>query len=154
MTDLPFGRGGSPLQNLIAMGYSSTKLSAIDCGESLDAGAVYLKRDLSLAGTADEIMLRASDVMAEMIDALLREEPTPQPQTGAVVSFKRRSARDGNLGAAADLTTAFDYIRMLDGEGYPKAFAEIGNLRLEFSRASLKSGELLADVRITKRAGS
>ncbi|MDZ7775688.1 MAG: hypothetical protein U5L09_08890 [Bacteroidales bacterium] len=29
MTDLPFGRGGSPLQNLISRGYKETKISAL-----------------------------------------------------------------------------------------------------------------------------
>ena len=31
MTDVPFGRGGSPLQNLIIRGYKISKLSAIKC---------------------------------------------------------------------------------------------------------------------------
>jgi hypothetical protein len=32
MTDLPYGRGGSPLQNLIQRGHSSTMLTALRCG--------------------------------------------------------------------------------------------------------------------------
>src|SRR5467141_918583 len=43
MTDLPFGRGGSPLQNLIARGIYETKICAIRCIEELDAGPIYLK---------------------------------------------------------------------------------------------------------------
>jgi hypothetical protein len=38
---------------------------------------------------------------------------------------------------------------MLDGEGYPPAFLEVGKLRLEFTRASRKVGAVVADVRIT-----
>src|SRR5688500_871868 len=41
MTDLPFGRGGSPLQNLILRGITTTKLSAFRVAEELDAGPVY-----------------------------------------------------------------------------------------------------------------
>jgi methionyl-tRNA formyltransferase len=37
MTDLPYGRGGSPLQNLIQRGHSSTMLSALRCSAELDA---------------------------------------------------------------------------------------------------------------------
>lgn len=48
MTDLPYGRGGSPLQNLIARGIENTKISAIDVEEKIDAGAVYMKEDLNL----------------------------------------------------------------------------------------------------------
>lgn len=44
MTDLPFGRGGSPLQNLIARGIYETKLSALKCTAQLDAGDIYIKQ--------------------------------------------------------------------------------------------------------------
>ena len=41
---------------------------------------------------------------------------------------------------------------MLDAEGYPKAYLDMGHFRLEFSRASLKTGEnIIADVRIFKK---
>ncbi|MBW1855473.1 MAG: methionyl-tRNA formyltransferase, partial [Deltaproteobacteria bacterium] len=42
MTDVPFGRGGSPLQNLIARGIYQTKISALRCVKEVDAGPVYL----------------------------------------------------------------------------------------------------------------
>lgn len=56
MTDLPYGRGGSPLQNLIKRNIENTKISAIKVVKDLDAGDIYLKRDLNLNGTADEIL--------------------------------------------------------------------------------------------------
>ena len=59
ITDLPYGRGGSPLQNLIERGYSSTKLTALRCTADLDAGPIYSQEVLNLAGTAEEIFLRA-----------------------------------------------------------------------------------------------
>ena len=43
MTDLPYGRGGSPLQNLIKKNHKSTMLSAIECQDNLDSGDIYLK---------------------------------------------------------------------------------------------------------------
>ena len=41
MTDLPYGRGGSPLQNLIQRGHSSTVITALRCSAGLDAGDVW-----------------------------------------------------------------------------------------------------------------
>ena len=67
MTDVPFGRGGSPLQNLISRGIYETKISALRCVKELDAGPVYLKRPLSLYGSAEEIYLRASEIIEDMI---------------------------------------------------------------------------------------
>ena len=50
MTDVPFGRGGSPLQNLIVQGYTETKLSALHMVSELDAGPVYMKRGVVAGG--------------------------------------------------------------------------------------------------------
>lgn len=55
MTDLPYGRGGSPLQNLIVRGHKDTRISAIKVSDGIDTGPVYLKSPLSLEGTAHEI---------------------------------------------------------------------------------------------------
>src|SRR5687768_14299625 len=42
MTDLPYGRGGSPLQNLIERGHSETKITALRVEKGLDSGKIYL----------------------------------------------------------------------------------------------------------------
>jgi len=39
MTDLSYGRGGSPLQNLIVRGYKDTMISALWIEKELDSGA-------------------------------------------------------------------------------------------------------------------
>ena len=149
MTDVPFGRGGSPLQNLIARGIYETKLSAIKCGKELDAGDVYMKRPLSLWGTAEEIYLRAAELTKEMMIELCREDVTPVPQTGEPINFRRRNPEDGDISELDSLKSVFDYIRMLDAETYPAAFLDIGQLHLEFSRASLRADHILADVKIS-----
>ena len=59
MTDLPYGRGGSPLQNLIIRGHKKTKISAIKVSNWIDAGDVYLKSELDLSGSAKEIFIIA-----------------------------------------------------------------------------------------------
>lgn len=148
MTDVPFGRGGSPLQNLVMRGVETTRLSALRCVADLDAGPVYLKRDLSTLGTAEEVFLRAARLMEAMIVDIVAQRIIPTPQSGEVTVFRRRTPADGNLVPAANLDVAYDMIRMLDGEGYPPAFLETGGLRYEFARASHRGTHLLADVRI------
>jgi methionyl-tRNA formyltransferase len=149
MTDVPFGRGGSPLQNLIARGLEATKISALRCVEELDAGPVYLRRDLCLHGAAEEIYLRASRVIEEMIVEMIETEPQPTLQSGEPVTFRRRRPEEGSLDGLQTLADVFDRIRMLDATGYPPAFLEVGPLRLEFNRASLRTDHVQADVRIT-----
>lgn len=150
MTDLPFGRGGSPLQNLIIRDYKKTKISAFKVTDKLDAGSIYLKKDLSLDGTANEIFRRASKIIFfEMIPFIIKNSPKPVPQKGKVTTFKRRKPKDSDISNLDDLNTLFDYIRMLDAEGYPKAFIEKNNIRIEFKNAKKKDNKIVANAKIT-----
>jgi Methionyl-tRNA formyltransferase len=152
MTDLPYGRGGSPLQNLIVRGHKETKLSALRCEAGLDTGPVYLKRPLSLEGTAEEILQRASTLMEEMIVTIVKERPMPISQIGDSVIFKRRSPEDGNIDQIRELPQVYDYIRMLDAEGYPHAFLQTEYLRFDFSDAQNHGDYVDAKVRIRRRS--
>jgi methionyl-tRNA formyltransferase len=149
MTDVPYGRGGSPLQNLIIRGHQKTKLTALQMTEEFDAGPVYLKEDLCLGGNAEEIYLRATNLSAKMIGRIIKEEPTPQPQSGEVTNFKRRQPSESEIPQLSSLSQLHDFIRMLDAEGYPKAFIEDQGFRYEFTRSALYDGRIVADVTIT-----
>lgn len=141
MTDLPYGRGGSPLQNLIVRGHRETKISAIRVTEKLDGGPIYMKHALSLEGSAQEIFVRCSEIIFQkMIPQFLdesREKITPVPQEGEPVIFKRRKPEEGRITSDMKTDQIYDYIRMLDAEGYPRAFMEFGDYRLEFEQAEL-----------------
>lgn len=152
MTDLPYGRGGSPLQNLIVRKHDVTKVSAIRVAEGIDTGDVYLKKPLSLLGTAEEIFIRSARVILSMITEIIDKGLQPKPQEGEVVTFKRRKKAEGNIAGLSETEEVYDYIRMLDAEGYPPAFLETEYFKFEFSRASLKAGDtIIADVKITKK---
>jgi methionyl-tRNA formyltransferase len=153
MTDVPYGRGGSPLQNLIMAGHRSTKLTALRMVEELDAGPVYFKEDLSLEGGAEEIYLRASYACARMIRKLIDSEPAPETQTGRCVLFRRRRKEESRIPPLESVARLHDFLRMLDADGYPKAFLEHAGFRYEFSRASLYDGRIVADVVITRPEG-
>jgi methionyl-tRNA formyltransferase len=150
MTDVPFGRGGSPLQNLIIRGHHDTKLTALRMSREFDAGAVYMKEPLSLAGGAEEIYLRAGRLSATMIQRIIQREPKPVAQRGKPVNFKRRRPEESEIGPIASLEELHDFIRMLDAEGYPRAFLQHLGFRFEFSRAALYDGRVVADVKITR----
>ena len=152
MTDLPYGRGGSPLQNLIVRGLTATKLSALRVEVGLDTGPVYLKMDLSLSGTAEEIFVRVNKLVGKMIVEIIQINLQPVPQEGDPVVFKRRKPEQSDMSGLEKLEEIFDYIRMLDADGYPHAYIEKGEFRYEFTRASIKAdGSIVADVKITKK---
>lgn len=149
MTDLPFGRGGSPLQNLISRGIYNTKISAVKVVNEIDAGPVYIKENLKLNGDAEYIYKKASKIIfRKMIPYIIRNEPLPEQQKGEIVVFKRRKPEEGNIQKLKNLNEVYDYIRMLDAEGYPNAFIESPYLKIEFSNAKLKKNCVIAKVKI------
>lgn len=151
MTDLPFGRGGSPLQNLIVRGFTETKICALKCSKEIDAGPIYLKRSLSLNGTAQEIYERASLIIEDMICEIVKDNIEPVEQSGDPVVFERRRPEEGNLIHSKSIEDAYDLIRMLDADGYPHAFVEVGGLVFRFTNADLGSTGLSANVQIERR---
>lgn len=153
MTDLPYGRGGSPLQNLIVRDHKSTKISALKVQKGIDTGDIYLKNDLSLLGTAQEIFNRSLEIVNFMIEKIIEGNIIPSPQVGEVVEFKRRKPEESNLEVLESLENVFDYIRMLDADGYPNAFMETEFLKFEFFNAELDNNQnsIIANVRIFKK---
>lgn len=149
---LPFGRGGSPIQNLIVRGYEETEISAVKVGKELDAGDLYpVSKKLYLHGSVEEILINMSKIICfEMIPEIIKKRPLPVPQQGDIVVFKRKKPEESMIDFGMDLEEIYDKIRMLDGEGYPRAFVELGEYRLEFSRASIKRNGILSDVIISK----
>ena len=152
MTDLPFGRGGSPLQNLIVRGIEQTKISALKVVKELDAGPVYLKEELSLNGTAKDIFERCLPIVQKMIVRIISENIIPEPQTGEPTIFNRRKPEESNISELKELSKVFDYIRMLDADGYPNAYLETEYFKFEFTGALLnKNNSITSNVRITKK---
>lgn len=153
MTDLPYGRGGSPLQNLILAAKTETNLTAFRMIDEMDAGPVYSKKAMSLAGRAEEIYRRAGDLSWEMIDWIVRTEPIPQPQIGQATVFKRRSVEESAMPVSGELEKLYDFIRMLDAPTYPLAYVDHGEFRYEFSHAEILNDELHARVTIRRAKG-
>jgi len=148
MTDVPYGRGGTPLQNLIVRGHERTMLTALRMVDEIDAGPVYAKRELDLHGSAEEIYVRSSRLAAEMIREIATTEPKPEAQEGEVVAFSRRRPEDSAIPELASPEAVYDFVRMLDADGYPPAFLDHRGFRYSFRRAVLYDGRVEADVTI------
>jgi methionyl-tRNA formyltransferase len=131
MTDLPYGRGGSPLQNLILRGHKDTMISAFRVMGEFDAGPIYLKWPLSLEGTAEQIYQLAAGIIDGMMQEILEKRPEPVVQDGEVVEFKRRKPDESRLPDGLTADQVVDFVRMLDAPGYPRAFVERDGKRYE-----------------------
>lgn len=149
MTDLPYGRGGTPLQNLVLRGHKKTKISAIKVNDDLDAGDIFHKEELDLSGSAEEIYKRASQIIfKKMISCIINNNPVPKKQIGEVVKFERRKPQQSEILEEMNLEKAYNLIRMLDAEEYPKAFLKTKKLKFDFFKVERKQDKLIAKVEI------
>ena len=147
MTDLPFGRGGSPLQNLISRGIYRTKVSALRMTDEVDSGPIYMKHDLDIStGSATEIFEQVSDIIfTNMIPEIIGNRIDLEDQSGDITYFKRLNFDSGNFNKELpnSLDKAYDLIRMLDAEGYPRAFVTVGGLKIELQGVNKHGDNML-----------
>jgi len=147
---LPYGRGGSPIQNLILNGFKRAPVCAIKMVDELDAGPIYSKREISLEGSLEKIFSRINAAINELILEIVSRHAEPKKQKGRVHKFKRLSEKDNEIPSGIELNQFYDRVRMLDHPSYPSAYIKYGDIKLEFSNAELSGDELLVKCRITK----
>lgn len=150
-TPLPYGRGGSPIQNMVLNGHRDTQVVALKMTNQLDAGPIYLRQDVSLIGGGEEVFRRIYQTTISMMKSLLNFLPSPTEQEGDVTIFTRRKSDDSKLDMYHSIDNIFDKIRILDVDDYPSAYIEIGDYKLTFTHPSMRlSGDIDAHVNIHK----
>lgn len=148
---LPYGRGGSPIQNLILNGFENAPVCALKMTEVLDGGPIYDSLDVSLKGTVADIFTRIAFCVEKLIVSLCQNTPPPIEQTGKTVVFKRLSINDNELLSSYSVNELYDRIRMVDGLDYPRGYIYFGDYRIEFTEAKIENNELFASAKITPK---
>lgn len=125
-SSLPKYRGGSPIQNQIISGETSSKVTIFKMNEYLDGGDIFYQKEFSLKGTIDEIFNRITEIGIELTQKLFSENPISfaQSEKEATV-FKRRKPSESEI-TIDELKSKsglylYNKIRML-GDPYPNAF--------------------------------
>lgn len=147
---LPYGRGGSPIQNLIVEGFDTSPVCAIRMTSELDAGPIFSSAEVSLEGNLDSIFARINNAINALIIKIITNMPMPIPQSGKPHVFKRLTKDDNEIPAGISLKEFYDRVRMIDHPDYPNAYIQFGDLKLEFSNASFKEGVLGLTCKIKK----
>lgn len=139
---LPYGRGGSPIQNLIIKGIKSAPVCALKMDESIDSGDIYLKKNINLNGNLTEIFDNINNAVNFLISRIIKKNLKAYTQKGKAVYFKRLNTEDNEIKGKLNITQIYDRIRMVDHFEYPKAFINLCNYKVEFSNAKLNSNSL------------
>ena len=147
-SDLPKFRGGSPIQNQILNKVKRTKISAFKVNAKIDNGQICLKRNISLDGSAKQIYINIEKKIIKMINFISKLKIIKfSKQTGRASFYTRRLPNDSKL----DLNKENGLIRCTDAPGYPKAFIEINNFKLELFDAKIRNKKINAKIKITKK---
>jgi methionyl-tRNA formyltransferase len=159
---LPKDRGGSPIQNQIRNGETWTYANVMKLSAQLDAGPVYEREKISLAGTADDVWARMTATGVVLSRRFLGNLTNPayeaKPQADARPTFYKRVTSDQAELRPQDQTAVqmHDIIRAhseTDPNSYVKAaYFKYGEHELVIERSSLGHPET-ADVVLNSTLG-
>lgn len=152
-SNLPKGRGGSPIQNQIIRGIKNTKLSAFKVSKKLDSGPVCLKENLSLRGNGLDILIRLERKSIDMIKKITKmKQIVFSKQIGKPTFFKRRTKKQSkiNIKSFNSVSKLYDFMRMLDAPGYPNAYFELNKFKLSFNNLKFTKNAIYANTIIKK----
>lgn len=137
-SDLPRGRGNSPIAWQILEGKNEIPFSLFELTAGVDEGPVYVKDTLRLCGTElyDEWRQLAGTFICRMALDFLAAFPsvTATPQSGEASNYRKRTAADDQLDPTQPLALLFDHLRICDPKQFPAWFEIRGRkfkLRIE-----------------------
>ena len=151
-SNLPDGKGGSPIQNQILDEIVISKVNALRMSDDgLDAGPIYCSQEISLQGNLSDIWYTLSLVSFKLISKIIDENIVPVEQSkGEFINYKRRKDNQIPFKSTNNLKKIYDFIRMLDDDNYPSANLIIGQYKLNFNRANFNGEKIHTDVIIKK----
>ena len=152
-SDLPLGRGGSPIQNQILRNFKKTKISAFKVSKIIDGGPICMKKNLLLKGNAMSIYQNMEKTCVEMIKKIIKKKKINfNKQIGKPSYFKRRKPSESeiNISKFDSISSVYNFLRMLDAPGYPNAFINLKNFKFTFNHVKKKNKLIEAKVQITK----
>lgn len=127
-SDLPKGRGWSPLFWQILEGANEVPVVLFEAGDELDAGPVYLRDVMKFNGTElrDELRAKQADTTIELCKNFIRNYPEiisrAVVQNGLPTYYTKLGNEQSELDIDKTLGEQFNKMRMADNENYPLFF--------------------------------
>ena len=125
-SDLPKGRGFSPLAWQILEGKNEIPVTMITMEEEVDAGDIIMQRLLRFGGHElnDEMRIAMGQVIVEMCFETVqsKERPIGRTQEGKSTWYRRRRPEDSEIDPERNIAEQFELLRIVDNERYPAFF--------------------------------
>lgn len=131
-SDLPEGKGWSPLTWQILEGKNKIPITLFEASEKVDAGCIYSKEYINLQGheLLDEIKHQQGLKTIKLILDFVKNYPNVKgsPQNGKSTYYSKRTCIDSKLDINKSIKNQFNLMRVCDNERYP-AFFEIEGIK-------------------------
>ena len=131
-SELPLGKGFSPVQWQVIAGMDEIPVSLIEAVDPVDSGDIYGMTKIKLTGDElmPEIRLAQAEASKELIVSFLNEFPSvsKRSQAGESTYFRRRCREDDRLNPDKTIREQFNQLRVADNDMYP-AYFEINGVR-------------------------
>ncbi len=125
-SDLPRGRGHSPLAWQIEEGRSTIPICLFDAAPELDTGPVIYRDTIELSGheLIHELHTALGHKTIELCRRFLAETTPPagEPQHGEPTYYPRRSNDNNRLDPDRTIVEQFDKLRVCDNDRFPAHF--------------------------------
>ncbi|MBK1633376.1 methionyl-tRNA formyltransferase [Thiohalocapsa halophila] len=127
-SDLPQGKGWSPLTWQIVEGKQRIPVTLIEAADRVDSGAIYAQRWLQFQGHELIDELRAAQAQAThdlcrwFVDAYPYSAAQGRRQQGEETFYPRRGPADSRLDPEKAVAEQFELLRVVDNARYPAFF--------------------------------
>ncbi len=125
-SNLPKGRGFSPIQWQILEGVENIKVCLIEAKNKVDSGDIFESEEINLDGTElyDEIRFAQATATIKLINKFLKKYPIfhREPQKGIPTYYRKRNLSDSELDLNLSLEKNFPKLRIGNNEEWPSFF--------------------------------
>ena len=132
-SDLPAGKGWSPLSWQILEGKNRIPITLIEAADEVDSGLIYAQRWVDFEGheLVDELregQARATKEICQwFVDRYPESLSEAREQQGRESFYARRRPKDSQLDPNKTIAEQFNILRVVDSERYPAFFDLNGN---------------------------
>ena len=127
-SDLPAGKGWSPLSWQILEGKSRIPITLFEAAEQIDSGQIYAQYWVDLEGheLIDELRAKQASATREICQWFIDHYPESlsgaRAQKGKESFYMRRDSEDSKLDPYKTIAEQFNLLRVVDNDRYPAFF--------------------------------
>ncbi|MBU0729462.1 MAG: UDP-glucuronic acid dehydrogenase [Proteobacteria bacterium] len=143
-SDLPRGRGWSPLVWQILEGHNCITVSLLEAEDAVDSGKIWTQKKMYLEGHElyneinDQLFQIELDLLSFAVDNLQSIKPRQQEVSEATY-YTRRNPGQSKLDTMKSIADQFDLLRISDPQRYPAFFDFAGHrYKIEISKITIE----------------